>query len=111
MNQAIARAGVGACRTAFGAAVEATGAAPERLMLGVGFGVDGAGLVCAVVQHEIPRPIDPRVADAVDAAGRCLKEALFRARFPAGRVKGQERLVHRYVLALGEVGTSTAAEP
>lgn len=82
-----------ACPRRFEAARVARGLGPEPVVLVLGYGIDAAGRVCAVVEQTREALLDPAAAPLAEAAARCAKEALFAAQFPAGRVDGDARIV------------------
>lgn len=98
--------GTKTCREVYRSSLADAGVAFEPLGYRVGYGIDPAGLVCAIVVREIPEPIDPSANGAIELAGECLKNALFAAQFPAGRVEDRERVVRFYTLAVTETSTA-----
>lgn len=86
------------------------GFGPEPGTLRLGYAIDPAGLVCAVVEHDRLEPLDPRVAPLLEAVARCGKDALFRAQFPAGRVEGKDRIIRFVRVPLNLTETSTRGE-
>lgn len=97
--RALQLAGLEACGQSWGDALREAGLTPEPLQLRMAYGVDPNGRVCAVVQRTRPEPLDPSAAAFLDGAVDCMKEAVLRARFPAGRVEDRERVVRFAVLA------------
>lgn len=112
---ALDAAGLARCAEAYLLGLDEGGLTPEPFALTVGYGVDPAGRVCAVVERARPDPIDPAAGPLIDGAAQCLKDTLFRAQLPAGRVEGKERVVRFYTLSVnpevGATATSTAAGP
>lgn len=95
-------AGWGGCAERYEEARALEGLMPEVLTLDLGYGVDPEGAVCAVVEQRRAQPIDPRAAPLLESAAVCAKDVLFAARFPAGLVEGEARVVRLASLRLGE---------
>lgn len=91
---------ISTCVADFNDARMSLGLGPEPGALALGFAIDPDGLVCAVVEQERMMPLNPGAMSLIDDAARCAKTALFRARFPAGRVKDKERIVLMTYLSL-----------
>jgi hypothetical protein len=105
---AAATAGAEACRTAYLDAVAQGLTSAEPIQLAMSYGIDPDGKVCAVVEKERAEPIDPTAGPLLDQSAECLKNALFSAQFPAGRVKEKQRIVLTYKLAMDPVETTKA---
>lgn len=88
------------CRSIFLDAVAAGTTSAEPIQLVMSYGIDPDGKVCAVVEKERQEPIDAAAGPLLDQSAECLKNALFAAQFPAGRVKDKERIVLQYRLSL-----------
>lgn len=99
-HAALDAAGLQQCKTSFMMGLEEGGISPEPVALSVGYGVDPAGRVCAVVERGRPPLIDPAAGPLVEQAAGCLKSALFSAQFPAGRVEAKDRVVKLYTLVI-----------
>lgn len=97
--------GANTCREVYRSSLADAGVAFEPLGYRVGYGVDPAGLVCAIVVRKVPEPIDPSANGAIELAGECLKNALFAAQFPTGRVEERERVVRFYTLAVTQTSS------
>lgn len=107
---AFAAAGLERCKEAYLLGLDAGGISPEPLALTVGYGVDPAGKVCAIVERTRPDPIDPAAGPLIDQAAECLKNVLFTAALPAGRVEDKDRVVRFFTLSVQpEVATSSTA--
>lgn len=100
-------AGAQTCRDVYTDSLSEAGVEFEALGYKVGYGVDPAGKVCAIVERDRPEPIDPAADAAIESAGTCLKNVLFKASFPAGRVEDRERVVRFYTLAVTKTSTSS----
>jgi hypothetical protein len=98
VDAAIDRAGASKCGAIYVDAVREGLASPEPAKLSMSYGVDPDGKVCAVVEKARMELLDPAAVPLLEASAECLKDALFRAEFPAGRVKEKERIVRTYVL-------------
>lgn len=97
---AAATAGAQACRNNYLEAVAAGQTSAEPLLIALSYGIDPDGKVCAVVEKDRQEPIDPNATGLLDQSAECVKNALFAAQFPAGRVKEKERIVLTYRLAM-----------
>lgn len=106
ITAAIEAAGAARCREIYRGSLADAGAAFEPLAYRVGYGIDPAGKVCAIVERDRPEPIDPSADAAIDNAGTCLKNVLFAASFPTGRVEDRERVIRFYTLGVTETATS-----
>ncbi len=112
IESSLAAAGLKQCRDNYLDGLEMAALTPETLRVSVGYGVDPAGRVCAVVQGEKTRSIDPSVGPLFDVAATCLRDVLFRAQLPAGRVEDKQRIVKVYHLMVeppAAVRTSSTA--
>jgi hypothetical protein len=105
VESAIEAAGVVQCKDIYLDAISHGQAAPEPLLLSMSYGIDPEGKVCAVIERTRNDPIDPNATGVIDQSAACLKDALMRAQFPAGRVKDRERIVLTYNLAADPVET------
>jgi hypothetical protein len=103
VDGALDGAGVATCREIYLDAVSKGSIAPEPFEITMSFGVDPDGRVCAVVEKKRNDPIDPNAVGIVEESAACLKEALFRADLPKGRVKDRERIVLTYHLVADPV--------
>lgn len=99
------KAGAPRCAEAFRQAALEQGLTSEPLRVKAGYGVGPDGRVCCVVEKGRMEPLDPAAAPLLEEAANCLKDALFRAQFPAGRVVDKERLVRFSSVDLSPVET------
>jgi hypothetical protein len=86
------------CKAIYLDAVAEGRASPEPMHIAMHYGIDPAGRVCAVVEKQRMEPIDPAANPLLEASATCLKETLFSAKFPEGRVKEKERAILTYDL-------------
>jgi hypothetical protein len=105
---ALKKAGAPRCAESFREEALAQGLTNEPLRVKAGYAIDPNGKVCAVVERSRMDPIDPAAVPLLDLAAGCLKDALFRAQFPAGRVIDQERIVRFSSVDLTMVETVTS---
>lgn len=105
------KAGALACREPYLAAVREGSASPEPIQIAMTYGVDPAGKVCAVVEKQRMEPVDPGAVGLLEDGAECLKNALFRAAFPAGRAVDKTRVVRTYVLIADPAQDKTVSMP
>jgi hypothetical protein len=103
IDSALESAGVATCRDIYLDAVSKGSISPEPFEITMSYGIDPNGKVCAVVEKKRNDPVDPNAAPVVEESANCLKEALFRADLPKGRVKDLERIVLTYHLVADPV--------
>ena len=109
VSAAMADAGVTTCHEVYLNGIETQGITSEPLQIKFGYGIDPDGKVCAVVEHTRADPIDPSAIPLIDSSADCLKNVLFKAKFPAGRVEEQERVVRVYELNVSPTKTTTTS--
>lgn len=109
VQAALQKAGAFRCAEAFRQAALEQGLTSEPLRVKAGYGIDPAGRVCCVVEKGRMEPLDPAAAPLLEEAADCLKNALFRAQFPAGRLLDKERLVRFSSVDLTPVETVRTA--
>jgi hypothetical protein len=93
--------GLSRCVAEYEVARAAGSLSAEPVTLRFGYGVDGEGRVCAVVEPARGALVEPALGPLLDEAARCASEALWASRFPAGRLSGKERAVLIETLRLG----------
>lgn len=103
IERAIEAAGATKCSELYVEAVGEGRTSPEPLQIAMSYGVDPTGKVCAVVERKRIEPVDPAAITLFEQSATCLKDALFNATFPAGRVKDKERIILSYRLAVDPV--------
>lgn len=108
---AIERAGVLVCRDVFFDAVNRRATSPEPLQVSMSYGIDASGRVCAVVERQRMEPIDVAAVPLLEESASCVKDALFRARFPVDRVKDRERIVLTYTLVMDPTQGDSSKPP
>ncbi|MCK6545513.1 hypothetical protein L6R52_06560 [Myxococcota bacterium] len=104
VDAALASAGLDVCRALWLDAVAAGRITAEPMLLRVDVGIDPAGKVCAVVERTRMTPVDPAATGVLEQAAGCLKDVLFRAPLPAGRVVDRERVVRTIELSAAPGG-------
>ncbi len=86
-------AGLERCRQAYQEGVAALAIPPEAVQIELGYGIGPDGKVCAVVEHQRRDPLEPAAAELFEAAAVCVKDVLFAAVLPAGKVEDRDRVV------------------
>jgi hypothetical protein len=98
VSAAMQAVNVDRCKDIYLEAVAEGRTSPEPMKITMHYGVDPAGKVCAAVEKQRMEPIDPAANGLLETAATCLKESLFAAQFPAGRVEDKDRVILTYNL-------------